>query len=105
MIDAGLLDAMVEGALDGLCLLTADGIILKANHLAFEILALTKDEMIGHPAAAVLTQNWPRGARPRRGSEAKAHRHRGADLRRRQAGASYRARRSAMRPASSSTSS
>ena len=57
MIDAGLLDAMVEGALDGLCLLTAEGIILKANHLAFEILALTKDEMIGRPAAAVLTQN------------------------------------------------
>jgi PAS domain S-box-containing protein len=57
MIEAGLLDAMLEGALDGLCLLTADGFILKANHLAFEILGLPQDEMIGRQAATVLTQN------------------------------------------------
>lgn len=56
-IEVGLLDAMVEGALDGLCLLTADGVILKANRLALEILGLTQDEVIGRPATAVLTQN------------------------------------------------
>ena len=29
LMETGLLDAMVEGALDGLCLLTADGVILR----------------------------------------------------------------------------
>jgi PAS domain S-box-containing protein len=55
--ETGLLDAMVEGALDGLCLLTADGIILKANRLALEILDVSLAEVIGRPATSVLTRN------------------------------------------------
>jgi PAS domain S-box-containing protein len=57
LMETGLLDAMVEGALDGLCLLTADGIILKANRLALEILDVSEAEMIGRPATSVLTRN------------------------------------------------
>src|SRR5258705_11004580 len=56
-METGLLDAMVEGALDGLCLLTVDGVILKANRLALEILDVTSDEVIGRPAATVLNRN------------------------------------------------
>ena len=55
--ETGLLDAMVEGALDGLCLLTADGVILKANRLALEILDVSLAEVIGRPATSVLTRN------------------------------------------------
>jgi PAS domain S-box-containing protein len=54
--DASLLDAMVEGSLDGLCLLTAEGVILKANRLALEMLATTQDEVIGRPATAVFAR-------------------------------------------------
>jgi PAS domain S-box-containing protein len=60
--DPGLLDAMVEGALDGLCLLTADGVILKANRLALEMLDATQDHLIGRSATTVLARNgreWP----------------------------------------------
>jgi PAS domain S-box-containing protein len=54
--DASLLDAMIEGALDGLCLLTAEGFILKANRLALEILAVTHAEVIGRSATAVFAR-------------------------------------------------
>jgi PAS domain S-box-containing protein len=56
-MDPGLLDAMVEGALDGLCLLTVDGVILKANRLALEILDVSQDDLIGRLATTVLTRN------------------------------------------------
>ncbi|HKZ04071.1 MAG TPA: sigma 54-interacting transcriptional regulator [Methylomirabilota bacterium] len=52
-MNASLFDAVVEGSLDGVCLLTADGVILRANRVALEILALPHDEVIGRPATAV----------------------------------------------------
>jgi PAS domain S-box-containing protein len=54
--DASLLDAVVEGSLDGVCLLTADGVIVKANRLALEILAVPHAEVIGRPATAVFAR-------------------------------------------------
>ena len=55
--DPSLLDAMIEGALDGLCLLAADGVVLKANRLALEMLDVTQDDLIGRPATTVLGRN------------------------------------------------
>ena len=57
VMETGLLDAMVEGALDGLCLLTADGVILKANRLALEMLDVTRADVIGRSATTVLSRN------------------------------------------------
>jgi PAS domain S-box-containing protein len=56
-IDTSLLDAMVQGSLDGLCLLTADGVLIKANRLALEMLAVTDEEAIGRPLTAVFTRS------------------------------------------------
>ena len=57
VMETGLLDAMVEAALDGLCLLAADGVILKANRLALEMLDVAHSEAIGRSATALLSRN------------------------------------------------
>ena len=55
--DASLLDSMLDGALDGLCLVSADGVILKATRQALEMLgATTQDELIGRSAPAVFAR-------------------------------------------------
>jgi len=54
--DASLLDAVVEGSLDGVLLLTADGVIVKANRLALEILAVPHAEVIGRPATTMFAR-------------------------------------------------
>jgi PAS domain S-box-containing protein len=55
-MDAGLLDAVVEGSIDGVCLLTADGAVLKANRVALEILGVPQEEVIGRSAAVVFAR-------------------------------------------------
>jgi len=54
--DTSLLDAVVEGSLDGVLLLTADGVIVKANRLALEILAVPHAEVIGRPATTMFAR-------------------------------------------------
>lgn len=56
-METDLLDAMIEGALDGLCLLSADGVMLRANRLALEMLDVSQDEVMGRPATSVLSLN------------------------------------------------
>ena len=52
--DAELLEAMVEGASDGLVLLSADGLILRANGAATQFIGHDRDQMIGRPIQDVL---------------------------------------------------
>src|SRR5574341_721471 len=52
--DAELLEAMVEGASDGLVLLSSGGLILRANRAAAEIIGYDRDQIIGRPIQDVL---------------------------------------------------
>ncbi|PYN43776.1 MAG: hypothetical protein DMD95_12695 [Candidatus Rokuibacteriota bacterium] len=52
--DAELLEAMVEGASEGLVLLSAGGLILRANHAASKFIGQDRDSIIGRPIQAVL---------------------------------------------------
>ena len=47
--DAELLEAMVEGASEGLVLLSAGGLILRANRAAFQFIGRDGDAIIGRP--------------------------------------------------------
>src|SRR4029453_11298604 len=47
--DAELLEAMVEGASEGLVLLTSEGLILRANRSAAEMIGQDRDRIIGRP--------------------------------------------------------
>jgi len=53
-VDAPLLEAMVEGASEGLVLLSADGLILRANRAAVEMVGHEGDEVVGLPILGVL---------------------------------------------------
>lgn len=55
-METSLLDAMLEGSVDGVCLLAGDGAIVKANRLALEILAVPPEEVVGRPATMVLSR-------------------------------------------------
>jgi PAS domain S-box-containing protein len=52
--DAELLEAMVEGASEGLVLLTSDGLILQANRSAAEMIGQDRDRIIGRPIQDLL---------------------------------------------------
>jgi PAS domain S-box-containing protein len=52
--DAELLEAMVEGASEGLVLLTSDGLILRANRSAAEMIGQDRDRIIGRPIQDLL---------------------------------------------------
>ena len=52
--DAELLEAMVEGASEGLVLLCSDGLILRANRAASQFIGHDRDSIIGRPIQAVL---------------------------------------------------
>jgi PAS domain S-box-containing protein len=52
--DAPLLEAMVEGASEGLVLLSADGLILRTNRAAVQMIGHEGDEIIGVPIQGVL---------------------------------------------------
>ena len=52
--DAELLEAMVDGASEGLVLLSAGGLILRANRAAFQFIGHDRDRIIGRPIQEVL---------------------------------------------------
>jgi len=52
--DAELLEAMVDGASEGLVLLCSDGLILRANRAAFQFIGHGRDRIIGRPIQEVL---------------------------------------------------
>lgn len=52
--DAELLEVMVEGASEGLVALTSDGLILRANRSAAEMIGYDRDRIIGRPIQDVL---------------------------------------------------
>ena len=52
--DSELLDAMVDGASEGLVLLCSDGLILRANRAAFQFIGHDRDRIIGRPIQEVL---------------------------------------------------
>src|SRR2546428_9900016 len=52
--DRELLEAMVEGASEGLVLLSAGGLILRANRAAFQFIGRDGDPIIGRPIQEVL---------------------------------------------------
>jgi len=52
--DRELLEAMVEGASEGLVLLSAGGLILRANRAAFQFIGRDGDPVIGRPIQEVL---------------------------------------------------
>src|SRR6266511_2408335 len=52
--DAELLEAMVDGASEGLVLLCSHGLILRANRAAFQFIGHDRDRIIGRPIQEVL---------------------------------------------------
>ena len=54
--DAELLEAMVEGASEGLVLLCSDGLILRTNRAASQFIGHNRDRIIGRPIQEVLFQ-------------------------------------------------
>jgi transcriptional regulator with PAS, ATPase and Fis domain len=55
--DAELLEAMVEGASEGLVVLNSDGLILRANRSAAEMIGYDRDRIVGRPIQDVLFKN------------------------------------------------
>jgi PAS domain S-box-containing protein len=52
--DTELLEAMVEGASEGLVVLNSDGLILRANRSAAEMIGYDRDRIVGRPIQDVL---------------------------------------------------